>query len=129
METGVATERQMQEDFRQNFSELSALVDADQSAYLDSVGLGTPFFWFECLANYINKEMNREVPPNEYQQVFKYFRSTYLFSTEEVRECIDVSFIENLFHNVSTAKATPYWTALPDLLCDLYINFHHRSPC
>jgi hypothetical protein len=122
------TVREMHNDFRNSFPEISSKVDEDQKSYLDEVGLGTPFFWFECLAMYINKEMIKEVDAREFKIVFEYFRTKYLFCGEHIKECIDVSFTENLFHNVSAGKAEQYWELLPDLLKDLYINFHHRTP-
>ena len=118
----------MYDDFRSSFPELSANVDESQKKYLNEIALGTPFFWFECLATYINNEMSSEVDPKNYKPVFEYFRSNYLFSGAQVKECIDVSFIENLFHNVNSQKTEPYWVALPDLLKDMYFNFHQNRP-
>lgn len=124
----LETVREMYENFISIFPEISNSVDEDRVKYLDDVGFGTPFYWFECLANYINKEMIKGTNPNRFKEVFEYFRSIYHFGNSKIKECIDVSFTENLFHDVHPSKAKSYWIVLPDLLKDLYTNFHRRSP-
>jgi len=124
----METVREMYEDFVARFPDISKNVDEDRVNYLDDVSFGTPFYWFECLANYINKEMIVGTSPIKYKEVFEYFRSNYLFGNNKIKECIDVSFTENLFHDVHPIKAKRYWVTLPDLLKDLYTNFHRRNP-
>ncbi len=86
------------------------------------------YSWFEALANAINKEMSREVPASEYQELLAVVSSYFESGDEAVRKCIDVAFVENLFWQVSQAKSAAYWAALPKNLKGLYIDFHHRSP-
>lgn len=86
------------------------------------------FSWFESLAKALNQEIIHEVDASRYADLFEYLQKQYLFGDAEVKKCIDASFIENLFWHVDTEKAESYWSLLPDVLKDLYINFHHRSP-
>jgi hypothetical protein len=46
----------------------------------------------------------------------------------EVRNCIDVSFVENLFWQVPANRAEGYWQQLPGPLKQLYLQFHRRAP-
>lgn len=75
----METVREMYDDFRSSFPELSANVDESQKKYLNEIALGTPLFWFECLATYINNEMSLEVDPRNYKPVFEYFRTGRCF--------------------------------------------------
>ena len=86
------------------------------------------YSWFESLANAINKEMNREVPASEYQNLLAMISSAFESGDEAVRKSIDVAFIENLFWQVSPTKSASYWAAFPENLKRLYIDFHSRSP-
>jgi hypothetical protein len=86
------------------------------------------YSWFEALANALNKEMSREVPVTEYQELLAVISSSFECGDEAVRKCIDVAFVENLFWQVSQAKSAAYWTVLPENLKRLYIDFHHQSP-
>ena len=53
---------------------------------------------------------------------------TYHVGNDVISSCIDISFVENLFWKVSTRKAQPYWTALPSVFKELYVQFHTSSP-
>ncbi len=87
-----------------------------------------PYSWFESLADAVDAEMRRETPYRTLEPLFLLMEGTASAGAEEVRRCIDVAFVENLFWSVPTAKASPYWTKLPPLLKKLYVDFHRREP-
>lgn len=86
------------------------------------------YSWFEALAHALNKEMSRRVPVSQYQELLYLISSSFESGDEDVRKCIDVAFVENLFWQVSRDKAVDYWGALPENLKSLFIGFHHINP-
>ncbi|WP_432720805.1 hypothetical protein R0381_002921 [Jeongeupia wiesaeckerbachi] len=86
------------------------------------------YTWFEALAGALNIEMNKGVPPKEYQALFSTVSSRFLSGDVDVKQAIDVAFVENLFWNVSSSASELYWNTLPEVLKDLYLNFHRRKP-
>lgn len=83
--------------------------------------------WFESLANAVNLEMSRGIDPTTHGALFARLERA-LNSSEEVFRCLDVAFVENLFWQVPTANADPYWQNLPARFKALYEAFHHRKP-
>ncbi len=118
----------MYDDFRRRFSGVTELADAERVRIWDEVLPEQSFVWFESLANVITAEMAKGRPVTPYLPVFEYFRGAFLNGDDKVKECIDVSFVENLFFQVSGEKAEPYWEALPEVLKDLYVKFHGGPP-
>jgi len=116
------------EEFRNRFPDLSDRVDIEHEKSWGEVDPENSFCWFESLANVINSDMHAEVPPASYNDVFEFFRSSYLMGSDKVKECIDVSVTENMFWKVSPEKAKIFWDIFPALLQDLYIKFHGRAP-
>lgn len=86
------------------------------------------YTWFEALANALNSEMQKNVEPERYSDLFEFIRSSYMTGSKDVKKTIDVAFVENLFWQISSKKAKPYWEELPDILKDLYFDFHRRRP-
>lgn len=84
--------------------------------------------WFETLAKVLNAEMGRGVSPARHEELFGYFAGLLGACSKEVRSCIDVALVENLFHDVDADKAAPFWKALPQPLKALYLGFHGRPP-
>lgn len=80
------------------------------------------------LAKTLNREMAREEPVSTYLPVFDYFHSKFLTGDDEEKKCIEVSFVENLFWQIKSEKAEPYWQALPSSLKELYVKFHGCAP-
>lgn len=115
---------------KERYPTISAKADAEYERmlgdYIDPEYYS--YSWFEALANAINREMSREVPASEYQELLTVISSHFVSGDEAVRKCIDVAFVENLFWHVSKAKAATYWAVLPESLKGLYIDFHHQSP-
>lgn len=86
------------------------------------------YSWFEALANALNREMCRNTPASEYRKLLSSISTEFRTGTDDVRKCIDVAFIENLFWRVPPDKALDYWTGLPENLQSLYIDFHRKTP-
>ncbi|SHG40607.1 hypothetical protein [Massilia sp. CF038] len=92
---------------------------ADEDAY---------FVWFESLANAVNSDMRHGAAALQAKPVFEYIHEVFDNGSDQVKRCIDVSFVENLFWRVAPERALPYWKALPTPLKALYIQFHGRPP-
>jgi hypothetical protein len=86
------------------------------------------YTWFEALANALNGEMRRDVSASEYSELFSSISANFESGDDDVKKCIDVSFVENLFWQVPERKSASYWHALPKNLQELYFGFHHRTP-
>ncbi len=86
------------------------------------------YSWFESLANALNKEMTEGVDPEKYRDLLEFISAQFQTGDEEVKNCIDVAFTENLFWEVPSIKAKAYWELLPENLKELYVNFHWREP-
>jgi len=86
------------------------------------------YSWFEALANALNEEMKQGIPASEYSNLFSTISANFEKGDENIRQCIDVAFVENLFWQVPGGKASSYWATLPEILKELYVDFHHRTP-
>lgn len=118
----------MYSEFRGKFTEITKRADIEHMRIWGEVKSEFAYSWFESLANALNREMLNEVEARIYKDVFEYFRSKFLFGNDEIKNCIEVSFVENLFWSVPPEKAKGYWDIFPDLLKDLYVQFHRRAP-
>ncbi len=98
---------------RELFPELTAKADREHVRYWDELDPESAYSWFESLAKTLNVEMSRNVPAKKYAGIFRHLSSAYGNGDFEVRNCIDVSFIENLFWQVKEQNAEPYWELLP----------------
>jgi hypothetical protein len=87
------------------------------------------YMWFHSLADMFNEEMRQQRSPELAGAVFDFVRDQFLMGTADVRNCIDVSFVENLYWRVPPEKARLYWLRMPDLLKKLYLGFHGKPPC
>lgn len=76
----------------------------------------------------LNAQMGIPEQCAEFPSLFKYFDMKFRTGGKEIKNCIDVSFVENLFWQVSPRNAAPVWTILPKNLQQLYIDFHGRAP-
>jgi hypothetical protein len=116
------------EECRKTFPDITKKADVEHVQQWGELSKEFAYSWFENLANAINREMLNEIPAKEYKDLFEFMRSQFMFGEEKVKNCIDVAFTENLFWNVPKDKANDYWVLFPDILKDLYVNFHHRKP-
>jgi hypothetical protein len=87
------------------------------------------YMWFHSLADMLNEEMRKQMSVEVAGIVFDFMSDQFLIGTADVRHCIDVSFVENLFWQVPPQKARIYWLRMPDLLKKLYLGFHSKPPC
>ncbi|SFG17366.1 hypothetical protein SAMN05518865_10955 [Duganella sp. CF458] len=83
--------------------------------------------WFDSAADALKEDMRREDSLVECSEFFKFVTNVFPSASEEVSQCIDVSFVENLFWQVPPAKAAAYWDKLPPLQA-LYEGFHNKPP-
>jgi len=103
---------------RQHIKHWGAAPSAEQDSYS----------WFESVSHALNFEMQREAYIKECQAFFQFVDGAFRSGSAEVKNCIDVAFVENLFWEVSPQKVAPYWQALPQALRKLYVDFHARTP-
>ena len=87
------------------------------------------YMWFHSLADMLNANMRKNARLEDAGAVFDYMRDQFMIGCGEVRNCIDVTFVENLYWQVSPDSARPYWARMPDLLKKLYLGFHSKPPC
>jgi hypothetical protein len=119
---------EMYEDFRNRYPELTKAADVRHMEIWDSVEHEAAFLWFESLAGALNAQMGIPEQRAEFVTIFKYLDMKYRTGSKEIRNCIDVSFVENLFWEVVPKNAALVWATLPKNLQQLYIEFHGRSP-
>lgn len=126
METNVA----FYQSSRAKFPDLTERADRQHTKYWGepSAEEQDSYSWFESASRALNNEMQRGTYVNECQAFFQFVENVYRTGSEEVKKCIDVAFVENLFWRVSPKKVGPYWQVLPKILQDLYVDFHARSP-
>ena len=87
------------------------------------------YMWFHSLADMLNANMRKNASLDIAGSIFDYMRDRFMTGCGEVRNCIDVSFVENLFWQVTPDRSGPYWARMPDLLKRLYLGFHSKPPC
>ncbi len=118
----------MYHDFRKRFPEVTQAADARHIKVWDSVDDETAFSWFESLAGAINDQMGAPDEGVNVSSVFSYFGEQLQGSDNEVKNCIDVSFVENLFWEVQPNSAASAWDVMPKSMQQLYLSFHGRPP-
>lgn len=117
------------EAVRDQFPALTTRADAEFAKRWDKLDPEfVAYSWFESLADALNADMRRGVNAEAHRRLFSFINAALTSSSDEVVNCIDVSFVESLFWRVSAEQAYPYWVWLPQGLKDLYIAFHHRNP-
>ena len=113
---------------RSKYPDITIKADKKHIEMWDEVDPEFAYSWFESLANAINDEMVQEVEADIYKELFNYISLNFNTEDKEVKNCIDVSFTENLFWKVPSLKAQPYWELFPLNLRELYVNFHGKEP-
>jgi len=113
---------------RAKFPELTKKADKKHIEMWGEIDPEFAYSWFESLANALNEEMFKDVEALKYKELFSYISSNFNTGDKEVKNCIDVSFTENLFWKVPSLKAEPYWEVFPLNLKELYVNFHGKEP-
>ena len=90
--------------------------------------IGGEFAWFEALADALNEEMRHDAPYTTHKAMLECLAGAYANGPPAVQQCIDVSFVENLFWRVPSEKCAPYWKKFPLAIKQLYLDFHNREP-
>ncbi|WP_230971173.1 DUF7674 family protein [Nitrogeniibacter aestuarii] len=118
------------ESARAKFPELAEKVDRQHVKYWGKQPSAAEdaYCWFESVSRALNSEMQREAYISESHAFFQFVECSFLTGSAEVKKCIDVAFAENLFWQVSPQKSAPYWQVLPQVLKNLYVDFHARTP-
>lgn len=86
------------------------------------------YAWFEALADALNEQMRMLVPVEQHAALLQTMATAFGSGDQEIKECIDVSFVENLFWQVPERSAQTYWHQLPKPLTELYLAFHGKQP-
>lgn len=115
-------------DFRKRFPEMTQAADARHIKVWDSVDDETAYSWFESLAGAINDQMGASEEVTNLSSIFSYFDELLRGSDKKIKNCIDVSFVENLFWEVQPSSAANAWDAMPHSMQQLYVRFHGRQP-
>lgn len=120
--------KEMSEDFRNQYPEITKAADTRHLEIWGRVEDEAAFVWFESLAYALNAQMGFPERGTDFPAIFNYFDTMLRAGSKEVKNCIDVSFVENLFWEVIPKNATPVWATLPKSLQQIYIDFHGRPP-
>lgn len=115
-------------DFRKKFPERTRAADARHIRIWDRVDEESASSWFESLAGAVNEQMEIEQQRPDLALVFQYFEGKLRGNDDEAIDCIDVSFVENLFWEVKSKTAACVWTTMPRSMQRLYLNFHGHPP-
>ncbi len=113
---------------RARFPDAAAKADRECMKMWNEAGPELAYSWFHGLANTLNREMNKGADPVHYRELLEFINSVLRDCDKEVRNCIDVSFVENLFWQVPAERAESYWQSLPGPIKQLYLEFHSRPP-
>ena len=115
---------------REKYPAISKKADIEYDKYWNSIVKMefSSYSWFESLANALNLEMKKKASVESHIELLEFISSQFSVGIEEVRNAIDVAFVENLFWQVSATEAKPYWQVLPNNLRNLYVGFHSHTP-
>lgn len=113
---------------RERFPAIAREADALHLRLWDEVDPETPFLWFESLAGALNEAMLSGAEAERFDALFGYLADAFDEGDDEIRSCIDASFVENLFWEVPGARAEPFWRRLPENLRGVYMAFHGGAP-
>ena len=119
---------QLYKDFRKRFPQVTQAADVRHIKVWGSVDDEIAFCWFESLAGAINDQMGTPKEAIDLNSIFSFFETQLLDSDIEVKNCIDVSLVENLFWEVPPSSAASAWHALPNSMQQLYLSFHGQPP-
>ena len=113
---------------RERFPTISQKADGLHVQLWGPPEAGSPYVWSESLANAINLEMATEVDPADYKALLNFLDGALASGSAELRDCLDVSFMENLFWRVACVKARPYWEVTPKRLREFHVALHGKGP-
>ena len=91
---------------REQYPEIAQKADAEHIRIWGEIDPDYTYSWFESLAKAVNTEM---AEPAVYKELFLYISRQYQNGSREIKDCIDVAFVENLFWRLPPEKIAPYW--------------------
>jgi hypothetical protein len=89
---------------RTQFPGVTEKADQEHIRQWDEIDPEFAYPWFESLAKALNNEMLEDVDVSKYMNLFEFISAQYQTGDEEVKDCIDVAFTENLFWEVPPLK-------------------------
>jgi hypothetical protein len=122
--------KQLYSEVQKDYPDICEIADQMYSDYWNSLVEVefSEYSWFESLANALNSEMQKQVDPSKYLELLELIRHSFMMGDADVKQAIDVAFVENLFWKVPRNKVIPYWEVFPEKLKKLYIGFHGSDP-
>lgn len=120
--------QEMYQEFRIKYPDITQMADIRFEDVWDDLTAQVNVNWFECVADIINQRMGLPEHRAEITSIFKFFEMKSQTGNAEVRKCIDVCFVENLFHGVNLQHVVRTWSILPANLQKLYIELFGRPP-
>lgn len=119
---------EMYYDFRRRFPEMTQAADKRHVKIWGSIDDETAYSWFESLAGAVNDQMEGAQKDTDLLSVFSFFDKQLQGSDTEVKNCIDVSLVENLFWEVRPSSAAYAWNAMPKSMQQMFLKFHGQPP-
>lgn len=122
--------KQFYREVQEGYPEICGIADRMYNEYWNSIVEMefSEYSWFESLANALNSEMQKQVDAGSYLELFEFIRHSFMVGDDDVKQAVDVAFVENMFWQVPSKKVKPYWGVFPNKLKELYIGFHRRDP-
>lgn len=124
----MRTVAELYSEVRRRFPTIAGAADRDYIRLYGQLEPEHPYSWFGSLANALNDEMRRGIAFDVHRPLFLFMDGAASAASDEVHQCIDVSFVENLFWSVPREQSSPYWRNLPPRLQKLYVDFHRHEP-
>ncbi len=78
------------------------------------------YLWIEALADVTN-EFIQQKSESEIRCLFAFFSRRFDTENEKIKNCIEVSYVENLMFDAGNADAEWAWPYLPENLKRLYV--------
>ena len=114
------------DEIREMFPEASKLADRNHRDLGFEPEDEAFSIWLENFSKATDEYMNKD-QSDEVAQHFSFFSLKVRTGTPEIRQLIDVSYVENLFWSATNSSIEKYWPKLPQSLKDLYVQFHGRE--
>lgn len=117
--------------YRETRERFPTIVEATDRKHLEIWELNDEdaYMWLHSLADTLSVNMRTSAALDVAGTIFDYMAERFATGSAEIRRCIDVAFVENLFWLVPPYSAAVYWVRMPDPLKRLYLGFHSKPPC
>jgi hypothetical protein len=84
------------------------------------------FTWIESFADITNALIHERMQV-EVEKHLIFFSQQFEIGSESVKNCIDVSYVENLMWNLDSEDKTWAWSLIPENLKSVYIDMWDES--